>query len=320
MKIILRNNTNRTFLAMQKRNEILGFSHNGSSETTREVNFDFIDFKKKLPGQKKWTKDFELFLIWFIGFSEGDGSFITDPKNKRNFFFLIQADPKVLYLIKDKLGFGNVQFHDSKKNYYRFSISDQKEIDLLIRIFNGNLQLKKTEKRFLQWFEIYNQYTKVKDKVDFKGNNSIPGRFISLENPWLTGFIDAEGCFNAGLNKSTTISGYSMLLRFIIDQKGEKELLKQILTVLGWGVLNNRYQVTDMQRITLTSNKKETYLSLIMYLDKYKLKTNKILSYKRWKRVFHYASQEKLREIVKQPKILKKVQRLLQSINQNLKI
>jgi len=53
MKIILRNNTNRTFLAMQKRNEILGFSHNGSSETTREVNFDFIDFKKKLPGQKK---------------------------------------------------------------------------------------------------------------------------------------------------------------------------------------------------------------------------------------------------------------------------
>lgn len=41
-----------------------------------------------------------------------------------------------------------------------------------------------------------------------------------MNNSWLSGFIDAEGCFNVTLFKRNAITlGYQVKLRFMIDQK-----------------------------------------------------------------------------------------------------
>ena len=42
----------------------------------------------------------------------------------------------------------------------------------------------------------------------------------SLKDSWLSGFTDAEGCFNVTLFKRKTMTlGYQVKLRFMIDQK-----------------------------------------------------------------------------------------------------
>jgi hypothetical protein len=46
-------------------------------------------------------------LQWFIGFTEGDGLIFTD-KSGRISFFITQNESKILYQIKETLGFGKV--------------------------------------------------------------------------------------------------------------------------------------------------------------------------------------------------------------------
>ena len=71
------------------------------------MKFNFDSFFNN--SQKKYSKEYENLLIWFIGFSEGDGSWQSDLKNKRNFFIINQKDPKILYKVKKILGFGKIK-------------------------------------------------------------------------------------------------------------------------------------------------------------------------------------------------------------------
>ena len=115
---------------------------NGSSETIRETTFQFELFLQHLPEQK--VKISHRFLEWFIGFAEGDGSFIvsrTKLGRARLFFTLVQKEVRVLHRLRSELGFGKVQRHGK---YFRYVVSDQKGIDRLIHLFNGNLVLNKT--------------------------------------------------------------------------------------------------------------------------------------------------------------------------------
>ena len=49
-----------------------------------------------------------------------------------------------------------------------------------------------------------------------------------ITNSWLSGFIDAEGCFNAQTITDSKYSlGFRVRLRFIVNQKDENDILKQ---------------------------------------------------------------------------------------------
>lgn len=79
----------------------------GSSETTREAFvFNFNQYYQ-VTGT---TKPDKIFLEWFIGFSEGDGSFglVKFPtqknlKNQRPVFRINQKEPQILFKIKKNL-------------------------------------------------------------------------------------------------------------------------------------------------------------------------------------------------------------------------
>lgn len=98
----------------------------GSSETTREAplnkNFNFDYYFNNFKPKHIKPNDY-LFLEWFIGFSEGDGSFTIS--NKRCYFSINQKDIKILYKIKKNLGFGQVfKYTQNNKTYGRYIVQD----------------------------------------------------------------------------------------------------------------------------------------------------------------------------------------------------
>jgi len=77
-----------------------------SSETARRITFQFSHFMAVKPHQN--VKVDTTFLIWLIGFVEGDGSFIIS--HNKVYFDLTQdlKDINLLYEIKSVLGFGTI--------------------------------------------------------------------------------------------------------------------------------------------------------------------------------------------------------------------
>ena len=84
-----------------------------SSETTREAPLDktltFDEyFEHYQPKALKMTCKDSLLLEWYIGFSEGNGSFTTSTN--RCYFIINQKDIQLLYKIRKKLGFGQIYY------------------------------------------------------------------------------------------------------------------------------------------------------------------------------------------------------------------
>ena len=93
-------------------------------------------FLNKTRRGKKW--DYK-FLQWFIGFTDAEGCFLIQTKNKSEVHFCFKItlhidDSAVLFLIKDNLGIGVVSI---KGNTCTFSIhSFQHIVDVLVPIFD----------------------------------------------------------------------------------------------------------------------------------------------------------------------------------------
>jgi len=90
-----------------------------------------------------------LFKLWFIGFVEGDGSFIINKDGYLEFRITQSSnDAQVLFMIKKVLGFGTVRVQDSKNNTHCFRVRDKNGLLKLISIFNGNIFLSSRKEQF----------------------------------------------------------------------------------------------------------------------------------------------------------------------------
>lgn len=67
--------------------------------------------------------------------------------------------------------------------YSRYLVDDEQGIIVLTSLFNGNLVLGKRKSQVKKWLDILN--------ILELNHNTLP----ILSNSWLSGFIDAEGCF-----------------------------------------------------------------------------------------------------------------------------
>lgn len=174
-------------------------------ETLREASFDFTNFYKNYKFiDSNW-------LEWFIGFVEGDGLIFTYKHNDRISFIITQNESKILYHIKETLGFGTVKY-DKGVNSYRFIVSDITSLTILAHLFNGNLFLKHRIEQLDKWIKF------LQSKSINNLSNERPVN-ISLKDGWLSGFTDAEGCFNVHITKrDANTVGYNTKLRFILDQ------------------------------------------------------------------------------------------------------
>jgi hypothetical protein len=231
------------------------------------------------------------FLIWFIGFSEGDGSWIVRTKRNRVMFQIGQKEEHILLLIRHMLGFGIVRSYNAKtrvnklnRTYYQYVVEKKQHILFLIALFNGNLILDKTQNRFNQWVC---SYAKFYDYPITVKTNKIK---VDLKSPWLCGFTDAEGCFRVTLTKPT-LKRKSEVQRVFCLSQTEKAIVVSIrdLILKQRGIQskhsnyliseNKSYEISTFQ-VTITD--KNQLFVLIDYFNQYPLKTNKKKTFERW--------------------------------------
>lgn len=247
--------------------------------------FDFMEF-----GQNYKFIDND-FLIWFVGFAEGDGSWIVRTDKKRIIFQIGQKEEPILILIQETLGFGSVRSYKAKTRvnkferiYYQYTVEKKHEIRFLISLFNGNLILDKTQVRFDEWVCNYQQFYNA--NIILKTNKIK----IDLNSPWLCGFTDAEGCFRARLTKPTLKRKPELQRVFSLTQTEEKIvifirdlILKEIGTKvnrINYLIGENKAYETSTFQVAFSDRKQ--LLVLINYFNQYPLKTTKKKSFERW--------------------------------------
>nr|YP_009367504.1 putative LAGLIDADG homing endonuclease [Pseudoneochloris marina]ARK14542.1 putative LAGLIDADG homing endonuclease [Pseudoneochloris marina] len=187
---------------------------NGSSETIRKApsfcfeafyNYGHAHHVARIP---------ESFLEWFIGFFEGDGSFYYREKRiqtrfcndksyqeticERLVFSICQRERIIIEHIANTFGFGQVsKFIQNEKTYWRWTLTSKKSIENIAYLLSGNLILLKRQQQFLKCIEIGQKKGMFKPPFDKTKPWSSK---ICLTNAWLSGFIDAEGCFSVSVH------------------------------------------------------------------------------------------------------------------------
>lgn len=208
------------------------------------LSFNFLPFKAQWFINKRGEAPHDTFLSWLIGFTEGDGCFSVN--NRRELSFILTQGSKnieVLYSIQRTLQMGNVLKQGQR--VYRFIVHKREDIELLILLFNGNLILPARKFQFSKFLIAFNEKKKkrncatskqhggyagnkpqhtdvdpsimvLEDPIQYKRSNILP----SLDNQWLLGFTEAEGCFTISLLSNSK----AFRTRFILSQKGDVNL------------------------------------------------------------------------------------------------
>lgn len=286
----------------------------GSSETTREPpshSFSFENFYN-FQGKKGIN---ESFLQWFIGFSEGDGSFVSrkDGGRLRWSFEISQKNPRTLKRIRTQLGFGRVR---PCGEYFKYQVTDIAGLQRIIAIFHGNLVLPKRRVQFERWLS---EMTFQFHHISFQCREVLP----SLETGWLAGFLDAEGCFYANFTTPSNRSNLSARLtqRVTLTQQdlaGDVEILfyiGKLLFVPETTESENRkhFNVSlakkpNVYRLDIASSKSQGIL--IAYLRLFPL-VEKAVPFARWLRVYN----QRVQGLHLTERGIRRIQRLCKRIN-----
>jgi len=278
----------------------------GTSETTREASnfflFDFSDINNSKPAH---IKAFDTaFLVWLIGFIEGDGSFGFrdgeglgfDKKTGRGSFEITQNidNIKLIYTIRSKLGFGRVivfKQPDTGKEYCCWYTSRRDHILWLVSFLNGNLVLEKRRSQFEAW--LYNINTYWMYTIPLKPCNVQ----VSLDHAWLAGFSDADGGFYTNVQtdfqrgkKKDGSPYYSCFTKFYITQKGELRTLTTLQTLVGSTNILSQYTngTSDTKYNRMEICKSESTALLIQYFSRFPLRGSRKIDCLRWARVHAY--------------------------------
>lgn len=201
----------------------------------------------------------EQFNQWLAGFSEGDGSLFKG--DIRFEIWQSRADVKVLKYIMTQLGMGKIIYPAHRPDMAIYSITKDEELKVLKGILETRLCIARVNSRFNTIFKKENQL-------------SLP----SLENAYLSGLIDAEGCF--WIRQEPKTNTFKFI--FEISHK-EEEILKNIKNLFSFNPLTrNIYPSFDCYKLCFYSNL--VIKELMTYLSKYELQSHKNHVYLEWKR------------------------------------
>jgi hypothetical protein len=265
------------------------------SETTRETSFRFSAFRVYFNTLFKdsdhlrpsMTNDW---LTWLIGFAEGDGAIQTYGEGKRVRFVLTQKESAILYKIQHKLNIGVVRHFPQGKSgknndFYRWIVDNPSHILLLAFLFNGNLAINNRIEQLALWINALNN----RFGSDTIKLNTVPVT-ITLHDAWLSGFTDAEGCFNVSItaNSRYTLS-HVIKMRYLLDQK-DRLILDKVCGLFGSGKVTLRSGTDNVYRYTATGFK--ALNDVISYFKLYPLHTKKAISFEKWLTVHNNVSNK----------------------------
>lgn len=240
----------------------------------------YKEYKKNKPNNKLPSKEF---LEWFIGFFEADGCLLIPQNN--NLYAVITSHKKDLSLlnyIKNNLSIGNVVINSNKLENYRWQVYNQLDVKLLIHLFNGNTLLPV---RYIK-LSIFISNINIKliknneENIIIINNCKLP----RLDNAWLAGFTDGEGCFSVGKTQSFYKAIFNINQKYIAN----KIILDLILELLR-ELINNNKAGGLYKHSSKTNNVFEIRISsleacskLRLYFNKYPLRSYKLTIYNNW--------------------------------------
>lgn len=263
-------------LTNNKQFNTLASNTNNTNET-----FDFTLFTEKYNKyfNNSRTLPKNEFLTWFIGFSEGDGSFVINNRNDL-LFVITQSteDENILQFIQDQLGFGRVIKQGKRTS--RYIVEDKKGLELINSLFNGNLVLPSKQQSFNEFLHVYNKKA-IKGKILLDSIKPVKSNILpSLSNSWLVGFTDAEGCFTVSFLSNSN----AFRLRYLVTQKGDVNvpILSHLILLFKTGVIEAHSKKYNYSYII---NGEKACYNVYDYFDNYSLKTKKLTSYLLWKEI-----------------------------------
>lgn len=235
----------------------------------------YNEYNKLYPYNEKPSKEF---LEWFIGFFEGDGSFVKFT-NKRVAMVIVQKEKEILNIIKNNLKMGNVQIHSKKKEIYQWVVYKQTDLHVLSLLFNGNITLPIRLIKFEQFISNLNE-TLIKNNqniIIFKNECRLP----TLQDNWLSGFTDAEGCFTISLLSNSI----NYKVRYIISQKYEvnKLILEHINNLFN--SIGDVYPHSEDKNYELRINGLKNCIKILDYFNNHPLLSKKLISFIKWKKL-----------------------------------
>lgn len=213
---------------------------------------------------------------------DGDGSIQVNHWRKKNLQYRLIIKLKIdfnniemLTLIKNNIG-GNVKFIENK--YVQWVVDDKIIIIDIINIFNKyppltfRLNAQLTFMKNCLIHEDINLYFQERIKK-YEIKDSIYQNFDSLYfKEWLSGFIEAKGCFCIRKNKN-----YS----FSIAQKNEKELIEYIKRYF---LIESRVRLVKNDIWSIETYRKSTLINVIKHCEIYPLLGQKYMSFTLFKK------------------------------------
>lgn len=236
------------------------------------------------------------FLLWFIGFFEGDGTFSqwrtsktpkTEPVNRFAFSIEQKNNTRLLYNLRSTLGFGKVTTH-SRGATYRVGKKD--DLIRLLILFHGNLSLAHRRRQLENLLD-----TMVLAGWDLPkslSRRNLPLLPPSLESSWMAGFFDADGGFASNRTRDFQEKkpGSDDFLRlriqlkfFITQQKEDVETLEQIGDLFnpgGWRIYYISSGHTSVEYARLELARGSAHDRLLEYLKIHPLKGNRRIDVK----------------------------------------
>lgn len=234
---------------------------------------NFKPFKEKFqsvfPG---YAVPSDAFLSWFIGFVEGDGSFVISNR-KHLSVIVVQgiANKDVLYVIQKNLNMGHIIKQGPR--IYRLIIQKKAYIELICLLFNGNIVLPSRKTQFNKFLIQYNTNPH-NAPIPYISSNVLP----SLHDSWLLGFTEAEGCFTICFLGNSN----AFRTRYIISQKGAENLpiLSHLIKLFYVGTVEGHSQKDNYSFIV---SGLKNVMKIYNYFDNVQFLGVKGLSYEKFK-------------------------------------
>ena len=204
---------------------------------------------------------------FLAGLIEGDGWF---GKKELHIIFS-EDDISLAYLIKKRIGYGNI-YKIKDKKAVRYICKNQKGLSIILCLINGKL---------ISHYK-YNQLIKHNYSEDFNLKILSPLKKLSLNNYWLAGFTQVDGCFHIGVTKSKRHkTGYKVRLKYSLKQN-DCLPLKLLYNYLKKGDLSQNNTGIWCYK----SSGFRTASHLIHYFDKFHLFGGKYVSYIKFRKVY----------------------------------
>ena len=216
-------------------------------------------------------------------------------------FVLTQKESAILFYIQKKLGIGTVKYFPqgpvacgwacyagksgNKNDFYRLIVDNPSHILLLAFLFNGNLALNHRIQQLSLWVQALNNRF---------GANTIllinTAVSVTLQDAWLSGFTDAEGCFNVSITSNARYAlGHVIKMRYLLDQK-DSSILLIIRNLFGFGKVTLRSKTDGVYRYTVTGFKSMN--DVISYFKVFPLLTKKAHSFEKWLTIHNLVSNK----------------------------